>query len=448
MGENIKNKEETNESQVMETKKEKTKEREKFPKTKIRNIAIISIVVVIIGIIAIYVLPTFVLPGTYINKIETSYQNKEYKTTAKYLNKLSKIKGYLKDDSKKYEELEYKVNLASGITNFDDKKYEKALEVLENLKEKSDEINSKINDAHYELGKELLEKEQYQKALEHLEKVTNKDDAENLLDKTHFNVAIKKFENKDYSGANDEISKVKNTEYENFEDISKKIHYEYGKQCFEENIFEKALEQFELSAGYEDSDTYKAKCAVVRAENLIKDGKINEAKTLYDSISDDLEFNGIQVGNRKNQINEKQAFLNIAGEWKSTKEYLKSEHVWRYDGSSDYWYQDDIKPTSTLKINAYLNEDGSVSLKGTVGFYAYNSYSSIGAYCVAYLRTRNFEVNNVNEIPGTINLDENTNLTYSNGKFTVKYYKKDEYSANFYNVYSSTVTYGEQTLKY
>lgn len=419
----------------------------KKSKRKIWVIVIMVIIIVMLATVG-YILPTYVFPSSYISTIETSYENKEYKEVAKYFSKLSNIKTYLKNDQEKYHKLEQKVELAYGLEQFENKKYKVALETLEKIENKTEEVNKKVNDAHYEIGKECVQNKQYEEAVKHLEVVKDKQDMDTLIDEACYHTAVKYLEEKNYAQATYYINKVKNEKYENLKSTKQKIHYEFGKQYFESDDLEKALEHFKLSKGYEDTNSYLSKCAMVEAEKAIQDGEANRAKKLYESIPDNAEYNGIRAADRKKQLKKYQALLNASGEWKSTKEYIESRHVWRYDGSWDNWYNNEPTPTSIISLKTYLNKDGSVTLKGTAKFYAYNNYSSLSQYCNSYLTTRNIEFKNITSIPASKNLGNNTKLTYSNGKFTIKYSKKDEYSANFYNVYNSTVTYGKKTKSY
>jgi len=425
-------------------------ENEVKKKTVKGKVIAIIIGVIVVAIIAVggYVLPTYVFPNSYIAAIEKSYDNKEYQETAKYFSKLSNIKTYLKEDEEKYHKLEQKVNLAYGLEQFENKKFKEALEALEKVENKTEELSKKLNDTYYEVGKECLQNKEYEEAVKHLETVKDKQDSSTLLDEACYHTAVKYLEEKNYAQAAHNIDKVKNEKYENLKETKQKIHYEFGKQYFEGNDYEKALEHFKISKGYADTATYLGKCAMVEAEKAIEAGEANKAKKLYESIPDNAEYNGIKASDRKKQLKKYQALLNVSGEWKSTKEYLESRHVWRYDGSWDNWYNNEPTPTSIISLKTYLNKDGTATLKGTAKFYAYNNYSSISQYCNSYLTTRNIEFKNITSIPASKNLGNNTKLTYSNGKFTIKYSKKDEYSANFYNVYNSTVTYGKKTKTY
>jgi len=422
---------------------------EKVKTQKRRMFAIIiTLAIIAILFIAIYILMIFVFPKYYIDRIEISYENKEYTETAKYFNKLSNIKEYLKDNTDEYEKIEQKVEIAYGIKKFEDRKFKEALEILEKVQIKDEEVNKKINESHYELGKELLENKKYEDALTHFEVVKDKEDINNLLDEAYYYAALDYFENKNYAQASYVIEKVKNKAYENLNNMKSQIHYEFGKQYFEGQEYDKALQQFKLANNYEESQKYINKCAMVEAEQAIENGEANKASKLYNSIADDTEYNGIKASDRKKQLKKYKALINVSGKWKATKEFKESRHVWRYDGSYDNWYNKTAESNTILSVNTYIDKKGKVTLKIKAQFYAFNNYSSIGAYCNSYLTTRSKEIKNITTIPSSIRLDSNTKLLYSNGKFSLKYSKKDEYSANFYNLYNSSVTYGKKIETY
>ena len=83
-----------------------------------------------------------------------------------------------------------------------------------------------------------------------------------------------------------------------------------------------------------------------------------------------------------------------------------------------------------------------------LSYYYFNNYSSLSSRCKARLTTDSFEVKNLKTIPTSIRIDSSTTLTLANGTFSVKYSYRDDYSMYFYNVYSSSVTYGTKVEKY
>lgn len=260
-------------------------------------------------------------------------------------------------------------------------------------------------------------------------------------DKNHYNSALKFLGEKNYRQAMEEIKKVENKEYENFEQNKLQIYYEYGKHLLRQGDYNGGISTLESVLDYKDSNILVNNAYIELAEKHIKDGKLTEAKTIYDYLSPDLEYNGIKVSNRKSQLNKYIDLIKITGKKYATKSYCESRNVWKYDGRWTNWHNDTPDSSEYINTNLTLNNDGTVTLKGTAYFYVFNSFSSLRDYCKANIISKTFEIKNITSVPASYKIDENTQLLYSNGIFSIKYNKKDDYSTNFYNLYISTVTY-------
>ena len=212
-------------------------------------------------------------------------------------------------------------------------------------KEADENIKNKINDCKYELGKEYLKDEQYDKAIEYLQEVRDKEDLNDLLDKAHYNLAIKYSENNEHNKAVNEIVKVKNKKYKGLEKTKKRLHYEYGMYCFNNEDYNGAVSQFELASDYKDAKTRTNNAYILQAEELIDENKYGEAKVIYDYIPSNAEYEGIKASVRKKQLNNIKSILDDVGTKYATKTYCETRNIWKYDGRWDSWYID--KPSSS-----------------------------------------------------------------------------------------------------
>lgn len=422
-------------------KKEKSKV-ESNEKTKKKRLFIILVVclIVIITISAITCFILFIYPKRCITIIENNYNLQKYHNVSKYTSKLDLIKKYLNDDEK-YNSVQYKVKISNAIKLFEEKKFLNALTELEDIKAPDENVYNKINECKYEIGKEYIEKGEYDVALRYLEEVENKDDINELIDKIYYNVSLKLLEEKEYVQAMEEIKKVNDKQNENFKEIKKQIHYEYGKYFLSIGDYNGGISNLEQAKDYKDANTLVNNAYIEQAEKYIKEGNLKEAKVIYDYLDEGLEYNEIKVSTRKKQLNNIEGMIETTGKHYATKSYCESRNVWKYDGRWDSWYIDEPDLSEYIDVSLKLNDDGTVTLNARAYFKAFNNFSTLQEYCKANIFSRTIEIKNIEHIPSTHEIDENTKLLFSNGKFKIEYKKKDDYSINFYNVYSTTVTY-------
>ena len=404
----------------------------------IKFICIISIIIIIILIANSFVL--YMYPKNCIGKINESYTSQQYDKTARYKSKLDLIKRYLKNDDEYYK-IQYKVKLSEAIELYKNQNYIETIETLKEIKNTDNEVIKKINDCKYELGKQYFEQKQYSKSIEYLNEVKEKSDIEELKDKAHYNLALEILSDKDYTKAMEEIKKVNNKELEGLEKTRKQIHYEYGKYFLNRGDYNGGISQLEQAKDYEDAKTLVNFAYIEKAEKLIKENKLGEARSIYNYLEESIEHDGIKVLERKKQLNNAESMINATGKKYASKSYCESRNVWKYDGRWENWFID--KPDSYEYIDTILklNNDGTYTLSGRAYFYAFNNFSTLQKYCNADIISKNIEIKNISSIPAKYNIDEYTTLLFSNGKFKIQYNKKDDYSTNFYNVYSSSITY-------
>lgn len=399
---------------------------------------LITIIVILVATIICLIL---MYPSKCITSINDNYNSQQYDKVAKYDSKLNMLKNYLKEKETEYNKIQYKVKLAKSLILIENSEYESALQQLLEIKETDEIVTNKINDCKYELGKKYLEEKQYDNALEFFQAVTNKEDINTLLDTTYSELALKCLEEKNYIQALEEIRKVTDKNNENYNNLKKQIHYEYGKYNLSRNDYNGGISQLEQAKDYEDANTLVNNAYIEKAEKYIKDGNLQEAKNIYNYLPEEIEHNGIKVSDRKNQLNKFASLIDITGKKYATKTYCESRNIWRYDGRWTNWHIDASDASEYIDTRLILNDDGTVTLKGTAYFYAFNNFSSLAEYCKANIVSRTIEIKNIHSIPSTYDIDENTKLLYSKGKFTIKYSKRDDYSTSFYNMYLSTVTY-------
>lgn len=430
----------------MKLKKEKNLKEAEVKKNKIKSLKknkrlIMLVICLIIILVLVIIFINFALPNIYITSINNNYNSNNYNKVARYNAKLNFIQNYLRNDNEEYKNIQYKVKYSLALTLFDNEQFERALNELSTIELLDEKVKNKINDCKYELGKKYLEDKEYDKAVEYLQEVTDKEDFNDLLNEAHYNLAIKYLENSEYIKAIKEIEKVNDKKYKDLEKTKKQIHYKYGIYSFNRGDYSEAVSQFKLAGNYEDAKTYINNAKILQAEELIDINEFSKAKDIYKGIPTDTEYKGIKASVRKKQLNTIEGILDDIGKKYATKTYCETRNVWKYDGRWESWYIDTPSSAEYINTSIELNDNGTFTLSGTAYFYAYNDFSSLAEYCVPELMSRTFEIENINKIPSKYSIDKNTDLLYSKGKFSIEYSKEDNYSINFYNVYSTTITY-------
>lgn len=290
-------------------------------------------------------------------------------------------------------------------------------------------------------GKALIEKKQYADASKVFSLLSTKDS------KAYVNYAdgMEQVQKKNYAKALECFEQAGNVE-----DTAKQIaraHYALGKAALSVNT-QNARKHLQAAGDYEDAKKLLKVCDLMDAEQEAEAGNLNKALSMFKKLPANLSYNKINAGERVKLLESNQAFLNISGKWRASKNYIESRNVYTRTGSWDSWYLDEVETEQTITVRCMLNSNGTFTIKGTVTYYYFNNYSSLSSQCQAKLGTDRFEVKNLKSVPATIKVDSSTTLTLANGVFSVKYSYRDDYSMYFYNVYSSSVTYGTKVEKY
>ena len=224
-------------------------------------------------------------------------------------------------------------------------------------------------------------------------------------------------------------------------------HYILGRKALSSDI-DSARKHFQDAGNYKDAKDMLKVCDLMEAENEAKAGNLNKALSMFKKLPADLSYKTVTAGERVKLLESNQSILNVCGKWRASKNYIESRNVYIRTGSWDSWYLDQTETEQTIVVRCILNNDGTFTLKGTVSYFYFNNYSSLSSKCNAKLASDSFEVKNLKTIPSTIKIDGSTTLSFSNGVFSVKYSYRDDYSVYFYNLYTSSVTYGTKSETY
>lgn len=421
------------------SKKENTRNMSESESIEYEKKIIFSLIIGLIILIIITSSLEKLLPKFYIDKINQYYSDGNYSKVAKYDTKLYIIEGYINNNDK-YNEILLKVKESKGKKLIDKKEYKECLDDLETLKESNEIIKDEINTCKMELGKEAAEKQEYEEALKYFKDASLTPEIKEVANNCHYNMMLKYMEEKKYYKAYQETYSISNNDEEREKEILN-AKYSYGMQEFNRKNYSSAIIPLEEVGDYEQARTYVNYCNIEIAEEYISDGKLNNATDTYSKIPDGIEFDGVKSTERKKQIKKYLYLMDITGKKNSTKNFCQTKNVWRYDGRWEDWHFDTTNPGEYIDTWVNINKDGTFKLSGTAKFYAYTDFSTLSEYCTPSLISKSFSIDNITSIPSNYQIDEYTKLQYSNGKFSIKYSKRDDYSTNFYNVYNTNITY-------
>ncbi len=323
-----------------------------------------------------------------------------------------------------------------GRTALNDKDYTTAISEYEKAGGFLD-AESKLNESQYLYAEELYDKTKYYEAAGYYNLVLGYEDVEekiiqcgtNLLERENYKNAAEVFDMVDA----DEAAQMKS--------------YASGMVDFKEKKYKAAKSNFNDADGYNDSEDMINACDLMIAEEYCKDGEFDQAKTIYENLPEGFTYNGISSTSRMELLNRSQGLINAMGEWTASDNYIESRNVYKSTGSWKNWYfgHDNVLSGQNFEVSCVLNDKGTFDIDGKVSFYKFDDYSTLSEYCEAEKTTTHFSIDNVTAIPSSYKIDSNTTLYYSGGVFSINYSKRDNYSAYFYNLYNSSVTYGNRS---
>ncbi len=296
---------------------------------------------------------------------------------------------------------------------------------------------SKLNDTHYLYAEKLYSEKNFYDAATHYNVVINYDDTNSKL----ILCGTKLLESKEYEKSLDIFEMVETDE------VAQLKNYASGMKSLNNGSYEEAKKSFNSAGDYNDSKSMINACDLMIAENHCKNGNFAEAKKIYSSLPEGFTYNGISASGRISLLNNSQNLINSIGKWTASDYYIESRNIYKRTGSWDSWYWSPSVSNLTgqdLELSCTMNSNGTFNITGEVSFYKCDNYSSLSEYCKAKETSKSFTISNVTSMPASYKIDSYTTLNYSGGVFSIKYSETDNYSSYFYNVYSSSVTYGNK----
>ena len=198
--------------------------------------------------------------------------------------------------------------------------------------------------------------------------------------------------------------------------------------------------QFEEQRANAD-DLAQKKATFESALQCIEDNKVDSALDYLGKLPDDFGCDGKTVGALKGQLNAAKPIMDLAGTYKSCDpSKCRVTQTSKSTGYYYWWESTDTITGEDLSIDASLNSDGSVHLSGSVSFYRYTNFSTIGEYVNGSSVSKSFSLD-VTGIPGSIPIDDQTSLVRNgDGTWSLSWSESDNshdlyfdylYTANF-----------------
>lgn len=331
---------------------------------------------------------------------------------------------------------------------FDSGDYSRAIELYGkagNFADAAERKETAQKALYYEQGKEKMKKGDYESAISLFEKAIPYKDAkkckEKAQDADYYMKAVALFDEGDYASAGKSFAAL--GDYKDSLDRAKTCAEKLMEQqeyAAAQYIYTALGPQFEEQRANAD-DLAQKKATFESALQCIEDNKVDSALDYLGKLPDDFGCDGKTVGALKGQLNAAKPIMDLAGTYKSCDP--SKCRVTQTSKSTGYYYWWESTDTITgegLSIDASLNSDGSVHLSGSVSFYRYTNFSTIGEYVNGSSVSKSFSLD-VTGIPGSIPIDDQTSLVRNgDGTWSLSWSESDNshdlyfdylYTANF-----------------
>lgn len=410
----------------------------------------------LIGICAVAVIAivAFILirPSMLYNKATKCLENDDYFNAIKYYEKVIDHK----DTEKKIQ----KAYIGAAKSLVVEKKYEDALEMLEDVTN-----TDKCKDVYLLAGEQLVIDKDYEQAVSMLELVGD----DEMCQVVYLTAGQQMVDDKQYSEAIEMLKKASGTEvpdlikycesavalndqqfdtaitgFKNlgdFKDSAELLNQSYygkAEKLYNEKNYADAKEIYEKTTGYDDVESKILNCTFMEAEAYYKDGDLAKAQELFSTFSPDFAFDGVSAKTRLETLKNRADLVKLCGTWEGRGGNMS---VRQTHDSTGLWDQWDAEFTDRIQIKCVINDDGTVTIKGTAKYYTYTNYSSLSKYLKTLELSATFEKTG-SQIPNELYSSSIATLTYDGSKFILKYKLVDSNSSmNFTYTYISNITY-------
>lgn len=230
---------------------------------------------------------------------------------------------------------------------------------------------------------------------------------------------------------------------EDAEELYLEANYMYAGVYLENGDYANTAQYFTAAGEYDGAADGLNACTLLEAEYELGRGYLNTAKALYQSLPNDFTYGSISVSERLALLKKYARYAEMCGKWRATGDcmiYTRQTHdstgLW-YE-----WYNTYTSPSQYLTVTCVINDDGTVTMAGTVEYTCYTNYSSRSASLDVKRQSVSYS-KITSALPNNLQLASNVKLTFSGGVFKMTYVKTvDNVSAYFTYRYTSKYTFG------
>ena len=129
-----------------------------------------------------------------------------------------------------------------------------------------------------------------------------------------------------------------------------------------------------------------------------------------------MSYNGKSAATRKQQLANALANLSASGTFNASKAHVQVTQIGSYGYS--YWWKSDDPWNASFKATPSMDADGNVELHCSYSIWRYQNYSSIEAALKTTNETGSFTCSTN---PGSIKVNDNTTVSFSDGAWHVSY---------------------------
>ena len=266
----------------------------------------------------------------------------------------------------------------------------------------------------------------YAQAVESLSNAGGVEDAKDKLKEAAFLYGQQLSEEGDHEGAIEQFETA--DDYEGAAAALQAANYSHGKQLIDEGDYESARRYFKAAGEYKDAAAWVTTCDqipdLLSAEDDFDAGNLATAQAAFNALPRELTWDGVNVGQRQDTLASHQAFVDICGSYDISSGECEVRQTHDSTGIWYNWTADLAGTGYDASIHCVINDDGSVTVRGSAEYYRYTSFSSIAEYVDGTTDTADFSVT-VSSPPNGTTVEDYTTITCSGNTLSLHYSRTD-----------------------
>ena len=297
-----------------------------------------------------------------------------------------------------------------GCEAYEDKDYTRAVEEFTAAGEFEDAASKLVlarQAVAYTEGVALMDKGNYGEALVKLEQAGNFTGAAERIRQCNYHLGMEALERGDDEQAYTYLDRC-----EGYSDSASQlavVAVRLGKAELKAGAYTKALEYFKKarSSGSKENnlDDYIALC---QAESYFLQGKLQEGVEAFQKVSSSFWPAEVNISALRNDANRLKAFADLEGSYGSNTYDIRIT-----GGGYTHYYRKGTLKDQDLRVTCTLNADMTVTVKGTVKFYYFDSLPPLyGWGYTDKTKTLSFKLEDLKWLPSVYSIDNQTKLYF------------------------------------